>query len=328
MKNKVTNFVLHILHKKIQPLFRTNEGGSTIRKKRMEKFKKKNKMIIIAAQLVSVWYLLIITGSYLTTNTGAYFNDVEVIENSLHAKWDEEYPPDDGIWERSSLKEVTQGGTCEKGIYARFKNTGESVGHELTKYEIYWIESGNPKKDGVVVKTGTFPIPNHGETYDISYKPTKNGVYQFKAYHETGHNFDSESEKGPWSDQINVSDCSVVPEDDGEGEKDTKPEPPVTEFLGEVSDISWEIGNGESGKVTVKWENPDSPDNFSHVRLYIDGEPTPFKDNITNSQYEFSKKEAETAKKYRITTVDKSGKESVGVKLTVSNEQVIDHSKE
>ena len=50
---------------------------------------------MIAAQIVAIWYLLILTGSYLTTDTGAYFNDVEVIENSFHAKWDEN-PPDDG----------------------------------------------------------------------------------------------------------------------------------------------------------------------------------------------------------------------------------------
>ena len=44
---------------------------------------------MFAAQIVAIWYLLIISGSYLTTDTGAYFNDVEVIENSFHAKWDE-----------------------------------------------------------------------------------------------------------------------------------------------------------------------------------------------------------------------------------------------
>jgi YqxM protein len=318
MIRKITNFVLTKLHKKKHLFYRTNEEGSTIRKTRLRKFRTKSKKLIIAAQIVAIWYLLILSGSYLTTDTGAYFNDVEVIENSLHVKWDV-FPPDDGIWEKSSLQEVTQGGTCEKGIYATFTNTGESVGHELTKYEIYWIESGNPKKDGVIIKTGFFPIPDHGENFDISYQPTKNGDYQFKAYHETGHNFDNESEKGPWSNPIHVIDCVTTPQEDG---NDSNPEPPViNEPLGEVSDITWEPGTG-IGKVIVKWINPVNPEKFNFVRVYVDGEATPFKDNIINQQVEFSKKESDSNTIYRIVTVDKSGVESKGIKITVSKDNV------
>ena len=69
-------------------LNRTNEEGSTIRKTRLRKFKNKSKKLLIAAQLVAIWYLLIVSGSYLTTNTGAYFNDVEEISGTIIAAED------------------------------------------------------------------------------------------------------------------------------------------------------------------------------------------------------------------------------------------------
>lgn len=208
MLKKITNFVLNKLQMTNHPLNRTSEGGKPVRFKRIRKFKTKGKKLAIAAQLLAIWYLLIITGSYLTSDTGAYFNDVKVIENYFHAKWDEpEYSEDDGNWGKSSLKEVSIKGSCENGILARFTNTGESVNHELTKYEIYWIEKGNPKF-GEIITTGNFPIPNKGEFFDIFFKPLKNGIYKVKAYHETRHGNGNGDEKGPWSDDIQIKDCT------------------------------------------------------------------------------------------------------------------------
>jgi len=219
MKKWITNFVLNLIEK-VDSSSGMDEEGRKLRRTRLKKFKKKSKGLIIAAQLISIWYLLIITGSYLTSDTGAYFNDIERIEFPLQAGvWEEdeeeppEYPEDDGIWGNSSLKEDNQGGSCAEGIFASFKNTGDSVNHELTKYEVYWIISGNAK-GGEVVETGTFPIPNSGETYTIHYKPKKNGVYKFKAYHETGHaNGNNGNDKGPWSNDIKVTNCETVTDD-------------------------------------------------------------------------------------------------------------------
>jgi predicted ribosomally synthesized peptide with SipW-like signal peptide len=83
MIKKVTNFVLNKLQKKKHLLFRTNEEGSTIRKTRLRKFGTKSKKLIVATQLVAIWYLLILSGSYLTTDTGAYFNDVDKITGTI-----------------------------------------------------------------------------------------------------------------------------------------------------------------------------------------------------------------------------------------------------
>ncbi|WML60043.1 SipW-dependent-type signal peptide-containing protein [Neobacillus sp. PS2-9] len=88
MLKKITNFVLPTLHKKLHSLNRTNEGGNTIRQTRLKKFKKRSKKLLLAAKIVAIWYLLILTGSYLTTDTGAYFNDVEKISGTISVSED------------------------------------------------------------------------------------------------------------------------------------------------------------------------------------------------------------------------------------------------
>jgi predicted ribosomally synthesized peptide with SipW-like signal peptide len=83
MSKKVANFVLNTLREKIHSLNRTKVGGITIRKKRLKQFRKKSKGLVIVVQIVASWYILILTGSYLTTDTGAYFNDVEKISEKI-----------------------------------------------------------------------------------------------------------------------------------------------------------------------------------------------------------------------------------------------------
>ncbi|WHZ01425.1 amyloid fiber anchoring/assembly protein TapA [Neobacillus sp. YX16] len=296
MKKKVTNFVLNRLQKKKHLLFRTNKEGRTIRKTRLRKFRTKSKKLIIAAQIVAIWYLLIISGSYLTTDTGAYFNDLEVIQNTLHANWEEKYPPDDGNWEKSSLQEVSQGGTCEKGIFASFTNTGESVDHELTKYEIYWSETGNPK-NGEKVFEGTFPIPNNGEIYEIHYEPTKNGNYKFKAYHETGHANGNSVGKGPWSGTIELN-CEV-----SQGKVNIIPE--VQNLIANVNEKS----------VTLSWNNSKNTD-YKKINIYRNN--MLIESNIAVETYEDTGLALKTTYTYKITTVNSSKKESFGETIEVS----------
>lgn len=83
MIKKFTNFVLKKLHNRENSQYRTGEGGNTIRNTRLKKFKKRGKKLVMAAQLVAIWYLLILTSSYLTSDTGAYFNDVEKISGTI-----------------------------------------------------------------------------------------------------------------------------------------------------------------------------------------------------------------------------------------------------
>lgn len=296
MIKKVTNFVLNKLHMNNLSLFRTNEEGITIRKSRFRKFKSKGKKITIAAQIVAIWYLLIISGSYLTTETGAYFNDIEVIENSLHVSWDDSTPSDDK-WEKSSLQEVTQGGTCEKGIYASFTNTGESVDHELTKYEVYWSATGNPK-NGTKVSEGTFPIPHKGEVYEINYQPTENGYYKFRAYHEVGHNHDYVKSKGPWSGTIKV-DCSsqvgVTP----------------------IDEVVILEAKADQSSVNLLWKNPSGIDS---VNIYRND--TQIATNLVGDTFIDTNLEPNKTYTYRIAIV-MSGNETFGNEFEISTSSVV-----
>ncbi|WP_175492746.1 hypothetical protein [Bacillus sp. OK048] len=86
---KVANFVLNKLLKKTSQFNRTNEGGNTIRHTRLKRLKKKENIIVLfAAQIVAAWYILILTGIYLTTDTGAYFNDADSISGTISVSED------------------------------------------------------------------------------------------------------------------------------------------------------------------------------------------------------------------------------------------------
>jgi hypothetical protein len=74
MKKTITNFVLKLIEK--IEISSGKDEERAMRRTRHKKFKKKSKGLIIAAQLISIWYLLIMTGSYITSDTGAYLNDV------------------------------------------------------------------------------------------------------------------------------------------------------------------------------------------------------------------------------------------------------------
>ena len=112
MRKTITNFVLDTIHKR-----KTEWEGSIIRSSRLRKFKKRSKSISIAAQIIAIWYLFIFAGSYLTSYTGAYFNDIETIENFLGAA--DEFPRDPDVpdeWDRSSLSFTNVGGFCTQGF--------------------------------------------------------------------------------------------------------------------------------------------------------------------------------------------------------------------
>ena len=92
MKERLANFMLNIL---VGSLERTNKRGSYIRFTRLKKLTKGSKKIAILAQLLTIWYIAIFMGVYLTSDTGAYFNDVERIKGTISALpdfcMDEEY---------------------------------------------------------------------------------------------------------------------------------------------------------------------------------------------------------------------------------------------
>lgn len=123
MKNEHSNFVLSIIQKTKCSRKRTDEGGILIRYTRLRKFKKTSKKISIAAQIVAIWYISIFAISYLTTDTGAYFNDVEKVDGVISTA--ENFCEDKGspYW-RNYCKDNAGGGN---GPEVGDVNTGEGT---------------------------------------------------------------------------------------------------------------------------------------------------------------------------------------------------------
>lgn len=122
MRDKITNFVLNIIHNLRHTKHKAGWEGRTIRYSRLRKFKKKSRGLLIAAKIVALWYLLILSGSYLTADTGAYFNDVETVNQTINVAGNF---CDDDAWaethkkeckENSGLKKCEKGDVCEDGI--------------------------------------------------------------------------------------------------------------------------------------------------------------------------------------------------------------------
>jgi YqxM protein len=316
MKKKVTNFVLNKLHLKNHSLFRTNEEGSTIRKTRLRKFKKKSIKLIFLSQIVAIWYLLILTGSYLTTDTGAYFNDTEVIENSFHASWDNDE------WDKSSLDiDGTTAWADGCNVYTTVKNEGDEA-NTISTWRYYLYKFVGNKPTGDPVATGVVPTIPSGGVGEISAVVTENGEYKFTVRRPLGHPGNNKPDENGysylgWSQSITVAQCGIPNNDNA---KPTTPDP-VQQPIGEVTGLNWNL-QGNSEKITISWINPTSTE-FSHVRVYKEGQSSPFKENVKDPILYLEKKDTENTAFYKIITVDKSGKESAGIKITFSKSSVV-----
>jgi YqxM protein len=312
MKKKVTNFVLNKLQKK-HLLFRTNEEGSTIRKTRLRKFRTINKKLIIAAQIVAIWYFLILSGSYLTSNTGAAFNDVEVIENSLHANWDIDQ------WDKSSL-DFDNSKVWSDGfkVSSTIKNSGEDMTFSTWRFYLFKVVNGSSSGDPVA--TGVVPNIAAGQLGEISATVGETGVYRFavrRPLDRPGNNKPDENGYSYiWSDnQITVSGNNHEPEKPTENEVQTQTPNETSQPIDEATVINWGI---KDTKVSINLKNPSNPD-FSHLRIYTEGQEKPILDKIKNQKVELDT----TPTTYRIVAVDKSDTESKGIKITVSQSEVI-----
>jgi hypothetical protein len=317
MIKKITNFVLNILHKQKHQLFRTNVGGSTIRKTRLRKFKKKSKKLIISAQIVAIWYLLILTGSFLTTNTEAYFNDVEKISETIKMAEDfcEGLNGNSDYWHKfckdnaglGNGSETVDKGTDEKGKdpdnpgqnkdgcddhtnapCTRITNLKET--NTSTSISLSWT---NPYKDfdfakvyrngnlvGINIKNGQFIDENLLPSTKYSYTVT---IVDNSGIESPGLTID------------------VTTRND---EVDNKLPKNVEALIGNR--------NGNSHIINLSWKNPTD---ISHVRIYIQGNSSPIEDNVKGESIILTSEKEVT---YRVTTVGSSGNESSGEIVTVT----------
>jgi YqxM protein len=314
MIKKVTNSVLNILQR-LHSLLRTNEEGRTIRKTRLRKFKTKNKKLLIATKIVAIWYLLIISGSYLTSDTGAYFNDVEVLKQTIQVgEWEDK---DNNEWDNSSLDfDGTRAWADGSNVFSTIKNVGDEA-NTISTWRYYLYKVINDKPSGDPVATGVVPIIESDKEGVISATVEENGEYRFTIRRPLGHpakdnedySLDGYTYIG-WSEKITVTSITNGNENSSPGSDQP---------IGEVNNLKWvESEKGNSGKYLISWTIPEST-NFKHVRIYKGTEI--FVDNFSNQEIEL--KSENKSKTYKITTVDIFGNESAGVTITISNEGIV-----
>jgi YqxM protein len=164
---------------------------------------------MMAVQIVTAWYILILTGMYLTSETGAAFNDLEIIKNSIHTKWDND------LWDKSSLtfeNSKSRADGCTN--YTTIKNAGNrDMTVSTWKYYLYKYDNGKPVGDPVA--TGDVPNIPSKKWGEISADVSENGTYAFTVRRPKGHpGKNNPDENGytyiGWSDPISVTKCKTA----------------------------------------------------------------------------------------------------------------------
>jgi predicted ribosomally synthesized peptide with SipW-like signal peptide len=339
MKKKVTNFVLN-LHRKINSLYRTNEGGRTIRKSRIKKFKKKGKRLIFLAQIVAIWYLLILTSSYLTTDTGAYFNDVEKISGTISVSedWCKDVENGSDFWHKYCKDNAGIGNGPDTpdedtGDHTDPDNPGHNKGgcddhtnapctevteiketHTSNSITLTWVIPSKNSKDISFVKIyrdgNKTPVGNNlkeGSFADENLKPSTKYSYKITTIDKSGN------ESSGLPIQVTTSEEEINEESKDESKEESKEESneEIEEKLPvNVTDLTG-TRNGNSPNIELSWKNPAG---ISHVRIYIDSESTPIEDNVKGENIKLISEGEVT---YIVTTVDNSGNESIGETITV-----------
>lgn len=102
-------------------------------------------------------------------------------------------------WDKSSLEFVEQSRNNNE-IYVVIKNVGNQAMVGRAKYEVYWVQSGNAKKEDQLVAVGYIGPLNTNQTQILTYRAEKAGVYMFKAFQRPGHPGKGEL----WSEAIKI----------------------------------------------------------------------------------------------------------------------------
>lgn len=166
-----------------------------MRSKRIRKSKKISQSLILGAQLLAIWYALIFTIGYLTSETMASFSSSSEITGKIKAgEW----------WDGSNLVFIGKGNQNEKvcpstEISVEIKNTGITMIGSTT-YEVYYIENGNPQNGKIIEKGDLKPLMKN-EVVALSYQAEEEGVYMFKAYQREGYVGEKEV---IWSEKVKV----------------------------------------------------------------------------------------------------------------------------
>ncbi|WP_163970565.1 amyloid fiber anchoring/assembly protein TapA [Oceanobacillus halotolerans] len=166
-----------------------------MRLNRLRKFKKRKKFLLLC-KIVAICYGSIFLFSFLTSGTGAYFNSANEDQFTLQAgTW----------WDGSELEFIGNGNQNIKQcppteLSVEIQNNGFTM-MDSTKYEIYYIENGNPQQNGDMVAGGNIPPIVEGDVETITHEVENAGQYQFKAYQREDYKGDHHE---IWSEKVIV----------------------------------------------------------------------------------------------------------------------------
>lgn len=166
-----------------------------VRRSRLRKFKSKYRGFWLIVKISMIWYLLLFSGFYFTSNTSALFSDQLGANGRIEADfWPAHYElvfPEKG----NSNFDV-----CEPYEITRIiKNNGPEDMNQTAIYEVFY-DKANPKQHGVKVGEGTIEILKKNETAELKFLADKPGRYAFVAKYQ------SEDKEEAWSKEIKI-DC-------------------------------------------------------------------------------------------------------------------------
>ena len=163
--------------------------------------------------LIKVLVLAIILSLPQLGASMSYFSDTAFVSGNTFTAGFWDVPPTVEEWDKSSLyfdEDYACQSDCNE-ISAKICNEEDSEDMQgQTTWEIYWIESGNPK-DGEEIPLGQTDTLEHGTCQILHYSLDENpegeeGNYKFKAYQRPGH-------PGPgelWSETCEILQCEAV----------------------------------------------------------------------------------------------------------------------
>lgn len=352
MWKTITNFVLNRIHKRGITKHHSGWEGRTIRYSRLRKFKKKSKGLLIAVKILALWYLLILSGSYLTADTGAYFNDIETISETIGAAenycadpdWAKEHKqyckdnagigngcePGDECDSEKGEDEDNPGhnrracgdhtsAPCSEG--SRVKNINfTQTSNTIT---LTWTNPDDNKFKSIKIYRDQEPAPisediTNGQFEDTGLSPNTKYTYYIVEVNKQGENLGTAIVEASTKVELETEKSQTEDEPTATEEETKVSEEETTEPEKDIQppqEVTKAQGSeiDTSGKVEFSWISPNSAD-FSHVRIYRNNEL--IADNIKTNQYtdQVSEKNLE----YKITTVDTSGNESPGVPVEVT----------
>lgn len=167
-----------------------------MRKTRVKKYKKNNKLMLIA-QIVAIGYGLTVSIAYITTNTSASFTSSKQDSTAIQAgTW----------WDGSDLAFIKNNTVNDKAcaptdISVQIKNNGFTM-IDSTTYEVYFHDNGNPKQQGKQIATGDIGPIGSDKTVSIMFTAEQNGSYMFKAYQRPEYAGNGSGEI--WSEKVMV----------------------------------------------------------------------------------------------------------------------------